>query len=349
MKGRFTLEKLFMTAVLAGLLLLPAAGRVSAKTLEKYRADIEHLKKKAATLLYKETTEEFREEVYAEIPKLFPPEDKIEHEGVTMDVDNSWLHGEFKRYREKTDSSEKRYILTAVYERLEAIGYRIEEFEAAAAAGADKDEQKRKLAEILRREEFQKPADEESLLEKILNWIQDMLNRSVPPQRPQHLPASNFGGFARVLQILLFAVLLLILGFLILKFGPLLLGKIRARERNAKKEKIILGERIGADSSSADLFSEAEKLALEGNLRDAIRKGYIAFLFELSERKLIGLAKHKTNRDYLRAVSRKRELYGNMSGLTSNYERHWYGFEDTSEEDWEEFKADYREALGKAN
>ena len=104
---------------------------------------------------------------------------------------------------------------------------------------------------------------------------------------------------------------------------------------------------MAADETSKNLFAEAEKLAGEGDLKAAIRKGYISLLFELSERKLIGLAKHKTNRDYLRDVRKRRELFREMNGLTLNYERHWYGFESADEKDWEEFKNGYRNTIGK--
>ncbi len=95
-----------------------------------------------------------------------------------------------------------------------------------------------------------------------------------------------------------------------------------------------------------DDFAEAENLAGQGNLRGAIRKGYIALLCELADRKIIGLSQHKTNRDYLKDVRKQNELYKNMSGLTNNYERHWYGFDDAEESDWEEFRNSYKKAVG---
>ncbi|MCA1638274.1 MAG: DUF4129 domain-containing protein [Acidobacteria bacterium] len=84
---------------------------------------------------------------------------------------------------------------------------------------------------------------------------------------------------------------------------------------------------------------------MSGNLRGAIRKGYIALLCELGDRKIIGLSRHKTNRDYLRDVSKRRELYENMNGLTNNFERHWYGFDVTQEKDWEEFRNRYKQII----
>ena len=82
-----------------------------------------------------------------------------------------------------------------------------------------------------------------------------------------------------------------------------------------------------------------------GDLRAAIRKGYIALLVELGDRKIISLAQHKTNRDYLRSVREIESLHGNMVKLTSSFEQHWYGLAQAREDDWLAFRARYREAL----
>ena len=93
----------------------------------------------------------------------------------------------------------------------------------------------------------------------------------------------------------------------------------------------------------------AQRQSGGGNLRAAIRKGYIAFLCELSDRRLIGLAQHKTNRDYLRDVRKKDALYQNMNGLTTSFERHWYGLETADEGDWQKFKENYQKAISETH
>ena len=145
--------------------------------------------------------------------------------------------------------------------------------------------------------------------------------------------------------MLLYALILGAIGFLLYRFAPFLLERFRSRKMGDKKERVILGERIAADETAHELFAEADRLARGGDLRGAIRKGYVALLCELSDRKVIGLSQHKTNRDYLRDVRKQTELHKNMSGLTNNYERHWYGFEDAREQDWEEFRNGYRKAI----
>ncbi len=145
--------------------------------------------------------------------------------------------------------------------------------------------------------------------------------------------------------MLLYALVLGLIGFLIYRFAPFSANRFRQRVKKEKKDRVILGERLSADETAQNLFSEAEKLASEGNLRGAIRKGYIALLCELSDRKIIGLAQHKTNRDYLRDVRQRQELHENMNGLTSNFERHWYGLNNAEEKDWEEFRQSYKKAV----
>jgi hypothetical protein len=107
----------------------------------------------------------------------------------------------------------------------------------------------------------------------------------------------------------------------------------------------VLGERLEPEESAGDLLSEAETLARRGELRAAIRKAYIALLVELGDRKIISLAQHKTNRDYLRAVSGVPALYANMSGLTDSFERHWYGIAQATQQDWQTFQAAYKATL----
>jgi hypothetical protein len=80
-------------------------------------------------------------------------------------------------------------------------------------------------------------------------------------------------------------------------------------------------------------------------LRAAIRKGYIALLCELGDRKVLTLAQHKTNHDYLRAVREKRPLLKEMQRLTASFENHWYGFVPANPNDWTSFRSGYQQTL----
>ena len=147
-------------------------------------------------------------------------------------------------------------------------------------------------------------------------------------------------------QVLLYAALLGLVGFILYKIVPLIFPQLkRPRSRKPKKQRTILGERLGEDVTAMDLFDEAERLAREGNLRGAIRKGYIALLCDLSDRKVIGLASNKTNRDYLRDVRSRRDLHPRIKSVTDMFERHWYGFQESAEQDWTRFRDEYKEAI----
>jgi len=327
----------------------------NAAQLSEYRENVIHLKDDLIRLSYPEEDSTdaqnlaLEREVLAEFPKLLPAQDKIEWRGSTVEVNNQWIYNALDRFKKEPPKSAKRTaILIEISERLSALEQKINELETAAASDRTKDEDKRKLAEILRREEYGKPEEKQpSLIEKALNkimeWIAEMFPR---PSAPTASPIGDFSSFAFILQILLYALILGAIGFLIYRFAPFFAAKYRRKVRNEKKERVILGERLAADATAQNLFEEAERLAREGNLRGAIRKGYIALLCELSDKKIIGLSQHKTNRDYLRDVRKQNELYQSMSGLTNNFERHWYGFDTAEESDWEEFRNGYRRAIG---
>src|SRR5207237_7929989 len=134
------------------------------------------------------------------------------------------------------------------------------------------------------------------------------------------------------------------IALIIWRFGPRLWSG-RRRKKSKREARIVLGERLEADQTAADLLAQAEMLAREGNLRAAIRKAYIALLCELGDRKIISLAQHKTNRDYLNSVRDKGSLYSSMRKLTNSFELHWYGFVPAGEADWNEFRTGYRKIV----
>ena len=157
---------------------------------------------------------------------------------------------------------------------------------------------------------------------------------------------SGAGSIRFGLQIFIYALFIGLAGFLIYRFAPFFKRRFGRKSKKAKHDRVILGERIGRDESAADLFSEAERMARDGNLRGAIRKGYIALLCDLSDRKIVRLARHKTNRDYLRDVRKDNDLFENMSGLTRNFESNWYGLRAAEQADWEDFRSLYKQTLG---
>ncbi len=344
----------FRQNLIFALLMLAFSFPAAAASLAEYRENIVHLKDDVELIVSpdEDSTEgknlAFEKEVLAEFPKLLPAQDRIEWENSTFEINNQWIYDALDRLDKESPKSTKRdAIFIEIGERLSAIEKKLDELEQVAAATGTKDEDKRKLAEILRREEYQKPEKSDdsfikNLYRRIVEWLAEMFPR---PNLP-NADSSGFQSFSFVLQILLYAVILGAIAFVVYRFAPFFINKYRLKEKRTKKDRVILGERLAEGATAQTLFSEAENLARQGNLRGAIRKGYIALLCELSDKKIIGLSQHKTNRDYLRDVRKQNSLYQNMSGLTDNYERHWYGFENADERDWEEFRSGYKQAIG---
>jgi hypothetical protein len=236
-------------------------------------------------------------------------------------------------------------VLTEVTERLGALEGALTELEKAQTGTQTKDEEKARLSSILRRDEYAKKSTEGSALTRLLQRFAKWL-RSLIPNTPRLQPSRTGGAstFAQIFIVVLSAAIIL---YALWKFAPRLFrGRGQGKKKKSKREaRVVLGERLEADQTSVDLLAEAEALAREGNLRAAIRKGYIALLCELGDRKILGLAQHKTNRDYLRAVRGQQQLYQEMQHLTHSFENHWYGFVPASMDDWNMFRSRYQQAL----
>ena len=280
------------------------------------------------------------------IRREFPASENVEWPGGTVEVSNSWLLETARAVEQETDLKKRGPIISSIREYLSTVSFKLNELDRISSDGRTKDEDKQKLAEILRREEYQRAQQAgESVFQRWLREILEWLANLWP--KPQ-IPGGGFSGmesFVYVMRILLYIGLAAVLGFLIVKVAPLLFPNLKRTAKQKKKNRVILGEHIAENETASDLFREADRLAREGNLRGAIRKGYIALLCDLSDRKVIGLARHKTNRDYLRDVRSRRELHPRMKVVTETFERHWYGFQESGEQDWTRFRDEYDQAI----
>ena len=273
------------------------------------------------------------------VRQQLPGEESITFAGQTIRVNNSWLDSDLKEFEKSNNATDRIATATRIKERLQAIQQHVRELQVAATQPGDKDAEKGRLAEILRRPEYVPAPPQgnpiESLIDRILRWLSKLL--------PHPKPVSRGGSqaVANVVQVLIIGVCIGLIVLLIWRYGPRLLSG-RAKRKKKRETRIVLGETLDPDQTAADLMAQADGLARQGNLRAAIRKAYIALLCELADRKLISLAQYKTNRDYLNAVRDKGSLYTSMRKLTNIFEVHWYGLVPAGETDWDEFRNGYR-------
>jgi hypothetical protein len=288
--------------------------------------------------------DEFEAKTLADVRKLLPASEKVEGTGVAFDVDNRWVQSELDLY-EKTAPDKRPERDDALYRlagRLRALATQLTEAANAGAASRDKEAEKGRLQSILRRPEYNQQAAEDTAVARLWKNFKEAMRNLMPKSRP--LNEGTASAFSLIARLFVFALTAAVIIFVVWKYGAFLLPRNRAKKKTRAEARVVLGERLAPGQTPAGLISEAEALARAGDLRGAIRKAYIAVLFELGERRILRLAAHKTNRDYLSAIRRERAaLYGDMQPLTHNYERHWYGFAPATDADWHDFRTRCRQ------
>jgi hypothetical protein len=284
-------------------------------------------------------------DVLGRVRALLPPKERVEsRDGGAIEVDNTWLHAALDDYGHLGDNDRRAQSLRAIEDRLRALDSRLAEIESASPQTTDADAERGRLNSILRDPKFDKSAQQSNavqrLIRDILDWLADHM-----PSGPKTTPGTN-PLFSQVAQVVVLALCLAVVAYV-----ARLLWLRRRRDVKTLKLKrgprVVLGEKLEADQTAADLLADAETLARAGDLRGAIRKAYVALLCELGDRQVIRLSRHKTNRDYLDAVRRSAppRLYTEMLPLTFDFELHWYGLQDATDTDWANFRARCRQAM----
>ncbi|MGI8918332.1 MAG: DUF4129 domain-containing protein [Pyrinomonadaceae bacterium] len=277
----------------------------------------------------------------AAVRAALPETDTVETGGVTVTVNNSWLHRELETY-EKTQM-DRAGTLTRILERLRALEQRVEEIDQSGRTPSDKEAAGKRLADILSRPEYSRSTQNESALTRLWNRLMKWLSQLIP--KPKPMAPGNAGWLSVVAQVLVVLLAVGVIAYVIKTFAPRIFKRRRGKKKSKPEPRIVLGETLAPDESAGDILASAEELARRGELRAAIRKAYIALLVELGDRKILSLAQYKTNRDYLGAMRAVEPLHTNVKSLTDSFERHWYGFVSATDADWTNFRARYKQAL----
>jgi len=328
------------------LLILLGAGSAAAMPLDEYKSRIHQAITELDELWemdYSTNPGQYAASVrviFNKVRNLVPSDETIEWEGGRVRVNNSWLDMELKNY-EQTLTGEG---LTRVSQRLLALEDRLNELGGkGGSVGATKEQEKARLEAVLRRQEYVEKPPEKSLWERFKEW----LNSLFPNRNP--LQPGQSSWLSLIAMVIIFGLAACVLAYVIWKLVPLFGRKDASLKLEKRQARVVLGEHLSPEQTPADLLNEAEALARKGELRAAIRKGYIALLCELGDRQVLTLAQHKTNHDYLRAVREKRPLLKEMQKLTASFENHWYGFVPATPNDWTAFRSGYQQTLKTAS
>jgi len=340
-----TTHRYILAAAVVFLFVCPAT--VVAIPIDKYQ---ENLRKAIASLdtldeLADDESYEFehrRADSLEIVRTALPEHQAVEFEGEVCNVDNSWLHKNLDELEKTTEPSDK---LGEILLRLRALEQRVAERQNLGDRTAENKQWARtRLESILARPEYATGPQGSNALARLLQDLGRWLARLLPKRRSVN--AGRIDLITVIAEVVVIALAVALLLYVLKTLFAWYSGRSRKpRARKKREARVVLGERLDPDATATDLLSEAEALARQGDLRAAIRKAYIALLVELGDRKLISLAHHKTNRDYLNSLRSVPQLYSRMRGLTDSFERHWYGFASVTPNDWQDFRAGYLAAL----
>jgi hypothetical protein len=276
---------------------------------------------------------------------LLPPRESVSFQKSVVEVDNQWLSDALNELQKAGVSPANRENqLAYIVDRLTAL-----ESEFSNGARTDtannRDENKARMSAIMRRPEFNEQNQGPSALRRwwnlFLKWLSGLFGDTTP------VDTSTVTKASKVVQYLVYGLVGAAILFALWKLIPLLRRSRLRGKKTKRQERVVLGEKLSPEQTAADLLAEAELLARSGDLRAAIRKGYIAVLLELADRKLLRLERNNTNRDYLRALSARQEIFESMKILTGSFERHWYGLLAANEGDWRDFLEEINRVRGK--
>lgn len=270
---------------------------------------------------------------------LLPTTESVDVDGRTIVVDNSWVPRALDRYAVLESLDDRIEAIYGIAVKLDEIDRHILDLEGAPRHATAQDRQQ--LDEILRRSEFQERGENpvskfiRETRDQLLKWLSDLL-------QPLFGGAAGEGlGFGlRILIILGAALALLLLGRAVWQAVG------RRRSAAVRGKKVIFGEEIDESTTASDLAAQARALAAKGDYRGAVRRLFVALIYQLDERELVRLRPQATNREYLALVRRFDRLHPVMATLTDTFERVWYGEAAVDRGAYDAFESMHREASG---
>ncbi|HLA95353.1 MAG TPA: hypothetical protein VK612_06510, partial [Pyrinomonadaceae bacterium] len=212
----------------AAFILLLFVINISAADVSDYQKRIDYVRSEIEVLLgniaLSETGDEVEEpdaEAFAHLRELIPATETIDTPNGPVETYNQWLLDGAIAAEKETDMARRAQILTELNERLAAISVKLDDLQTVAAAERSKDEDKRKLAEILNRPEYQKPVEKAEnpagdWIKRLLEWIASWF----PKFNPSGSGFSGFAGLGNIVFWVLIAGIILGLGFLVYKLAP---------------------------------------------------------------------------------------------------------------------------------
>ncbi len=270
------------------------------------------------------------------IARLLPSEEAVAVERQRVRVNNRWLHRLLEEYQATRDPDRRARLSAHIERRLQVLLEQVEQ--ARGSAGPAIDQARARLAGILDRREFHRHSTSTWMSRwrrRIRQWLARLASL---------LPELERGGapFGRAIQLIVWLMAMVLIYALI---TTLLAAFRRERHSSDGKDHAPESATTAIRPTPADWRKRALTAAQNKDYRSAIRYLYLSLLHALDERGLIEITPAATNRDYLRRVRPRANLYSTMVYLTRRFERYWYGQIVPSEADFHDYVIEYERAF----
>ena len=271
---------------------------------------------------------------------LLPPRETVEFDGRSIEVDNGWLVAEAEAFAAATNDAARDAVVERVAARLYAIDVHLDALHTAPEHATA--EERAKLEEILSRREFQPAA--ESPIAKAFADLRRRVGKALVELLQNLFGGGRAEGAATVIRVVVVAAGLLAIVILLRAVAHAVARRRTGDPRKRKKKRKILGEEVDESTTSSDLAAAARALAAKGDLRGAVRKLFVALIYQLDERGLVRLRSEATNREYLALVRGLEPLHPVMASMTDVFERVWYGSTEIDRAGYDAFEAMHAKA-----
>jgi hypothetical protein len=183
-----------------------------------------------------------------------------------------------------------------------------------------------------------------SAAKRVARWIADLFQLKGRNSNSSNISFADAATVLKWVLILLIAVVLGALVWLLVKAWIQRPRVVGAAADATPAIPDVSDENVGADQLPEDGWMRlAVDLMGKGDFRLALRALYLASLAHLAQREFIRLARHKSNRDYLREVHRRARALPEISAAFSTnvgaFDRVWYGRHPATGELVQEFRA----------
>ncbi|WGH76315.1 DUF4129 domain-containing protein [Tenacibaculum tangerinum] len=181
-----------------------------------------------------------------------------------------------------------------------------------------------------------------TILEKIWNWFKRTVIKILSYIFDDITPAV---GFLRVvLKILPYAIAALVLYFIIKFFLKVNARTIIDGKKNKPIVRLSEEEELIKDKDLPKLIQQA---IAARNYQLAVRYYYLLLLKKLADKDFISWQQEKTNEDYIKELSSKKQLHGDFKKLTYLYDYVWYGEFSIDEEKFLQAENNFKNTLAK--